>query len=104
MEPQQTYSEYTVLDGVPLEVKGEVFDKPIYPAADVKLYSRITVHYAKTGQRVGEISFEEQWDNETLIKMVKEGINNPKESIDKVIDKAIIDIIKKSKDYTDEPK
>jgi len=100
----EVYKEKTTLDGVPLEIVGISQDTPIYPMADVKLYSRIIINYDKNGQKIGEVCFEEKFDKEKLIEMVKIAVSDKEGAISNVVDKTIIDIIKKSKDYKDEPK
>ncbi len=98
MTPVITYQEEINYHGLPIKVIGEVFNEPIYPQADEKLYSRISFLYAVNGYKIGEALYREEFSDVDLMKEVKAAAGEP----EKAINSAIIDIIKKSKDYKDD--
>jgi len=67
----EVYKEKTTLDGVPLEIVGISQDTPIYPMADVKLYSRIILNNNKTGRRTAEVCLKENFNKKRLMKWLK---------------------------------
>jgi len=96
MKPLLTHKETITYEGIDFTITGETFDRPIYPNNEILLHSRIVVHYASNGVRVGEVAFADEWDEEILKEMVSKAVSDPT----LVINKPMVDIIKKSKDYS----
>lgn len=97
MTPAINYSEFTTFEGVDLEIKGEVFDEPIpFPNQDIVVHNKISFISQKTKHVAGVAFFEHPFTKEQLIEHVKIGKANPSLAIDA----SMMEIIKRSKDYT----
>jgi len=96
MTPLLTHKETITYEGIDFTITGETFSNPIYPNQDIPLHSRLVVHYAGNGIRVGEVGFADEWNEDILKDMVSKAVNDPS----LVISKPMVDIIKKSKDYS----
>lgn len=94
-EPVINYSEFATIDGIDFEIRGETFDEPMYPTAEIKAHNRIMLIWTKNKFKVAEVHFEHPFTKEDLIKAVKD----VKEKPTLMLSKEAVEIIKRSPDY-----